>query len=308
MKQLGLFFVLVFLGCYPVEIYAQKELSEPDRLTFETAFFEALQQKAIENYDKAISALEVCQSIDSTNVSVQFELSKNFFWLKNYFEAKQILSKALNKEPQNIWLLEHAKNIAIAQNNYTEALVYQQKIVAINPTKKIGLLNLYLALNDKPKVSELLAVLEKEQGLNSRLKQIKNALLKPTISKKDGVETETLLSLEDLKSAYNANKDFQILKKILILESDQKDYKNLLEDATNGLELFPSQTSLYLFAAQAGNALKMYKTALEHLDNGIDFVIDKQTQKEYYLAYSVSYNGLNKQQKAAYYKKRAEQL
>ncbi|MCF6213918.1 MAG: hypothetical protein L3J45_07835 [Flavobacteriaceae bacterium] len=308
MKYLSLFFILLFLGFHPLEINAQKKLSEPERLAFEAAFFEALQQKAIENYDKAILALEICQAIDSTNISVQFEFSKNFFWLKNYFEAKQIINKALKKEPQNIWLLAHAKNIAVAQGNYSEALAYQLKIAAINPTKKIGLLNLYLALNKKQKARDLIATLEKEQGLNSRLKKLKRALVEPLVKKKKNVKKEVGLSLEELKSTYNSNKDFKILRSILEIELEQTNYKNLLDDAIDGLELFPSQTSLYLFAARASNALKMYKKALEHLDNGIDFVIDKPTQKKYYLAYSVSYNGLNNKQKASYYKKLAAQL
>jgi len=308
MTRKGLFLLFFILGLYPTMGSAQKELSEPDRLKFESAFFEALKQKAIGNYDKAIEALEVCQNLDSTEISVQFEMSKNYFWLKNYFAAKQILGKALTAEPKNIWLLEQAKNIAVAQQNYKEAIAYQNKIIALNPLKKRGLLNLYLASNDKQKALDLLAVLEKEQGLNSRLKKVKKTLLYHNAPKPVRKTNNTGKSLAALKSAYNTTQEFTLLKSILALELQQNDFENLLNDATAGLDLFPSQVILYLYAAQANNALKNYKAALSHLDNGIDFVIDKPTRKKYYLAYSNSYAGLNNAQKAAYYKKKAQEL
>jgi len=303
------FFAVLFIVAFmPVISHAQKDLSEPDKLKFETSFFEALKQKAIGNYDKAIEALEICQSLDSTEMSVQFELSKNYYWLKKYFESKQTLSKALKKEPQNIWLLEQAKNIAVAQGNYPEAIAYQKEIVAINPFKKTGLINLYLANKEKDKVLNLINVIEKEQGLNSSLKRLKKALQNnPKPIEKPKTITQNA-SLSELKSQYKSNGNFNILKQILKIEVLQKDYNSLLNDATEALDLFPSQTILYLYAAQANNTLKNYKAALSHLDNGIDFVIDKPTRKKYYLAYAKSYTGLDNTQKATYYKKMAAQL
>lgn len=305
----GVFFMLLFfIGFYPTITHAQKDLSEPDKLKFESAFFEALKQKAIGNYDKAIEALELCQTLDSTNVSVQFELSKNYFWLKQYFESKQTLAKALKKEPQNIWLLEQAKNIAVAQGSYPEAIAYQKDIIAINPFKKTGLINLYLANKEKDKVLNLINVIEKEQGLNSSLKRLKKVLQNnPKPIEKPKTITQNA-SLSELKSQYKSNGNFNILKQILKIEVQQKDYNSLLNDTTEALDLFPSQSILYLYAAQANNALKNYKAALSHLDNGIDFVIDKPTRKKYYLAYAKSHTGLNNTQKATYYKKMAEQL
>ncbi len=302
------FTVFLFVVFIPELSHAQKELSEPDKLKFESAFFEALKQKAIGNYDKAIAALEICQSLDSTQVSVQFELSKNYFWLKKYFESEQTLAKALKKEPKNMWLLEQAKNIAVAQGNYPKAIAYQKEIIAINPFKKTGLINLYLANHEKNKVRDLIAVIEKEQGLNTSLKRLKKALQNNSrpVEKPKPISKNT--SLSALKEQYKATGNYKILKQILKLETQQKDYNSLLNDATEALDLFPSQAVLYLYAAQAGNALNKYKVALSHLDNGIDFVIDNATRKKYYLAYIKSYKGLNNMQKVNYYKKRLNQL
>lgn len=308
MRKIVLFVFLLFVGFYPIRILAQKELPEADKLNFETAFFEALKQKAIGNFDKAIEALDFCYTLDSANVAVLFERSKNFFWQKNYFEAKQNLNKALLLEPKNIWLLEHAKDIAVAEKNYSDAIAFQKKIIAINPLKKIALLVLYIDNHDKKNALDLLAILKKEQGFSKQLKTIESQLLEPKIEPINQITDSNKSDLESLKSAYQKSQNYDLLKQILALESVQKNYELLVEDTTNALEIFPSQALLYLYAAEANNALKNYQTALEHLENGIDFAIDKLMKKKYYLAYFESYNGLNNTQKANEYKKRASQL
>jgi len=308
MKKLVSFLFIIYLGIYPQINYAQKKLSETDQLNFQSAFFEALKQKAIGNYDKAIEALEFCKNLDSTNVSVLFELSKNFFWQKKYFEAKQNLNNALKIAPQNIWLLEQAKNIEVAQQNYDEAIEIQKKIVAINPLKKIGLLNLYIADNKKNKAIELINSIEKKEGLSNRLKKIRQQILKQVKPKIAEVKPNMPSGLTALKKIYKKSNDFKILKQILLLETAQKNFSLLNHDATEALEIFPSQAILYLYAAKANIGLKKYKIALNYLNMGIDFVIDNRTKKNYYLAFANSYFGLKNIQKVNTYKKKASQL
>jgi uncharacterized protein YqgQ len=47
---------------------------------FQDAFYESLLQKGIENYDKAIVALEKCLVSQPNNATIYFELGKNI-WL-----------------------------------------------------------------------------------------------------------------------------------------------------------------------------------------------------------------------------------
>jgi len=308
MKKIVILLFVILLGIYPQKNNAQKKLSETDQLKFQSAFFDALKQKAIGNYDKAVEALEFCNNLDSTNVAVLFELSKNFLWQKKYFESKQNLNKALKIAPQNIWLLEQAKNIAVAQKNYGYAIKIQKKIEIINPSKIIGLLNLYIADDDKNSALKLIDIIKKKQGLNSRLIKIKQQLLKQSKPKTNYNKTVTPSGLTALKKAYQKNGDFNILKQILFLEDKQNKFTILNNDATKALEIFPSQAILYLYAAKANIGLKKYNTALNYLNNGIDFVIDNTTKKNYYLAYANSYLGLKNIQKANAYKKSASQL
>jgi len=74
--------------------------NEQKELDFQNFFFEALQQKAIGNFDKAITALENCQSIKNNDPSVEFEFAKNYFELDQYYEAEIYIKKALEKVPK----------------------------------------------------------------------------------------------------------------------------------------------------------------------------------------------------------------
>ena len=46
---------------------------------FQTAFFEAIKQKGIENYGKAIDLLETCNTQHPNNAAINFELGKNYY-------------------------------------------------------------------------------------------------------------------------------------------------------------------------------------------------------------------------------------
>jgi len=101
-----LFVTLLLIGFYPKQSLAQKNLSEPDRLKFESSFFEALKQKGIENYDRAIKALLKCIALDDSESVLYYELGKNYIQLKNFGAAEDALKKAIAKEPENEWYLD----------------------------------------------------------------------------------------------------------------------------------------------------------------------------------------------------------
>ena len=87
-KKITHIIILTGILIIPVFSFSQEDVAsreekviEQESINFQTFFFEALQQKAIENYDKAIFALEACNNIDSKNVAVLYELSKNYVFL-----------------------------------------------------------------------------------------------------------------------------------------------------------------------------------------------------------------------------------
>jgi len=74
----------------PLALLAQTEPKDTLALAenkFEDSFYESLKQKGMENYDKAIESLEKCQTLQTDNAVVYFELGKNYLALKKYKEA-----------------------------------------------------------------------------------------------------------------------------------------------------------------------------------------------------------------------------
>ena len=91
MKKLGMYCLLFGMFIMPHFLVAQDEQNDVVVLDdgFHDLFFEALLQKGIENYDKAIETLDKCKNIQPDNAVTYFELGKNYlaqkvirFWVK----------------------------------------------------------------------------------------------------------------------------------------------------------------------------------------------------------------------------------
>ncbi len=74
---------------------------------FQQNYFEALQQKGIENYERAIQVLLECKRLEPKNAAVYFELGKNYLKLENYFMAEESLIKANELHPNDQWILDY---------------------------------------------------------------------------------------------------------------------------------------------------------------------------------------------------------
>jgi len=76
--------------------------------SFQENFFEALKQKGIENYDKAVNLLLECKLIDANNHVVDHELAKVYLVDEQYISAQDYALSALLAEPTNLWYLDTA--------------------------------------------------------------------------------------------------------------------------------------------------------------------------------------------------------
>ena len=121
-KIIRLFLVLFIV---PMLAVAQVNFNKPpdDDLgnvedEFQECFFEALKQKGIENYDRAIDALQKCLNLNSKFPVIYFELGKNYNKLKNFGAAEDNLKKAISMQPDNEWFLDELYDVY-----YQQALV-----------------------------------------------------------------------------------------------------------------------------------------------------------------------------------------
>ena len=295
-------------------ISGKKDLSKEEKyLEFQTHFFEALKQKAISNYGKAIESLEQCYLIDSTSLAVEFELSKNYLALKNYFEAEIFINKALEKDPKNVYLLDYKVLIYKQQRNFSEAIKTQKQLIEISPKYTEDLVLLYLQNNEYENAQKLIIEVEKNALSSTKIVGYKNYLesrLTPTDSLTEvGTAPIENTSLSNLKRQYNTNKEYKILQKILIYESENELYEMLFSDSKSGLEVYPSQPFLYHMNGWALNKLAKYNEAIAVLTIGIDFVIENiALEADFYEQLSMSYEGLNNKTEALKYMQKANQL
>lgn len=305
---------------YSLSLIAQNDvvsneemLIEQQNINFQTFFFEALQQKSIGNYDKAVFALEACNDIDKNNVAVLFELSKNYAALIKYTEAEYYVLKGLEIEPLNIYMLRHLKEIKTKQNDYLGAIKVQKRIAEQNPEEEGDLVILYIKSGDIENATELLRKLDEQDKLPKGLEGLKESLIQ-----EDGpmepvsepiIEDSPKRQVDRLKEAYTLNKEYSSLEALLNRQYKTKQFLDLLKDSEEGLSLFPAQPFLYLMNGRALNSLRRYEDAMNILEEGLDYIIeDNDLKASFYKELSLSYKAMGDNKKASEYYKQAMEL
>jgi tetratricopeptide (TPR) repeat protein len=296
-----LFFLISFNSFTQDSIPEAKDFTEENELKFQKFFFEALSQKSIGNYQKAIENLESCNQIVPNNGTVFFEFSKNYLALNNTLLAKEYIQRALEKEVENIWMQKHLVAVFVKENNFLEAIKVQQKIVILNSNESGFLVRLYLQNSDYKNALILMNSLENEHLLSSKLKEIKDSLeqRKTTIFKEKRAS-------EDIFKKFETDKSYPVLKQILEVSKDTLD--QLIKYSTEGILLFPAQPFVYLINGKALNTKKEYKIALQILKNGLDFVFEDAMEVNFYKEISISYTGLGNEVAAEKYKEKIKRL
>ena len=103
--------------------------------------------------------------------------------------------------------------------------------------------------------------------------------------------------------------NFDVVKNVILLQINQKQYKEVIELAKTILETYPSQPIFYLANGVAFNHLNRPKDAIDTLELGIDYVIDnKQMEADFYKQLSTAYRMTNNITKSKAFAKKAEQL
>lgn len=285
---------------------------EKEYLTFKKSFLEAIKQKGIENYNKALESLAICETIYPENTALLFEQAKNSFKLKQYNEAQYYCNNALAFEPTNFWFLSLSRDIHEKERNYTEATLIQEELYRQKQSEASGLLKFYYLTKNKEKGKQLLVEIEKNVIPIPSISFYKKYFFK-TNEEENRTEVKKMISEEkslvSLRKEFIKNKDFKILQNILKKEHQAKLYKKLLEDSNLGLDLFPAQAQVYLYKGFALNRLIKHKEAVAVLETGLDFVFDNtKLSKQFYTALINAYQALNNSKKLNYYKNMAQKL
>ena len=180
MKYSSLLLTLfLVLQCNSALLWAQTEPEdikvETDK--FEDLFYESLLQKGIENYDKAITALDKANKFKPNDATVNYELGKNYLALKDYKNAYNYFENATKIDPKNKWFWIGMYDVSYETKNFTQGITVINKLIEFDPKYKEDLTSLYMGTNQFEKALVLIQELDETYGKTDRRELYKIQIL-----------------------------------------------------------------------------------------------------------------------------------
>ena len=179
MKKVSFIVILFVLLSNSALLLAQTE-PEDIKLSsdkFQDYFYESLKQKGIENYDKAIVALEQCLKIEPESATIHFELGKNYLALKDYKNAYGSFEHATQIDPTNKWFWVGMYDVNYETKDYDKAIKTITKLITFDAKFKEDLTSLYMSTSQFDKALELINELNETWGKSDRRESYKMQIL-----------------------------------------------------------------------------------------------------------------------------------
>lgn len=300
MNKIGTFFLLMigFL-LTPITSHAQNELFEEEEsaeLTmeaytdeFQEKFFEALKQKGIENYDRAINLLLECKAMGLDYAIVDYELAKAYLASKNYVKAQEHALATLRKRPQDYWVLHTTLGILASQGLHL--LDIKQQLPISNMDLKKNAVLIYYQQQRYEAAMEVLKEMEKSSFSTEFTQKIEDSL--HTTEQEDVEEVIVPTKEENPMDRY-----FRLLQDLLSKEN----YTELQAQSLEAMEHFPVQPYFYYTYGVALHKNGSHKEAISILESGLDFILDDEgLSKKIYQELASAHTALGNSSKANMY-------
>ncbi len=193
----------------------------------ENNFYEAVKQRGIENYDKAIVSIQKCIEKEPKNAAFQYELGKNYLSLKNYVDAESAFKKAVELDNKQRWYWNGLYDVYYQTKDYQKSIPIVEKLIEFDPNMKEDLVSLFMNTNQHGKALDLLKDMESKSKLTSTMEfyklkiQESNTYSKPqkeqleeAIKKNPKVE-QNYIDLIVLYTSFNQeDKAFEVAKQL----------------------------------------------------------------------------------------------
>ena len=272
-KNYFLALILAVSLCSANPVWSQTEPEDIAAVTddFQDAFYESLKQKGIENYDKAVIALEKCLKMQPENAVVHFELGKNYLLQKDYKNAYHSFEKATQIDPKNQWYWVGMYDVCYETRDYAQAIVIVNKLIEFKKEYKEDLTSLYMNTQQFDKALDLINELNDNVGKTELRDNYKAQILKD--SKYQGPEKSNLL--EQIKKHPKEESNYIAL---IYLYSESNQEEKAMEIAKKLEEQIPTsdwaQVSLFKFSLNNNDGEKAVKSmnavfASQKIDNKI---------------------------------------
>ncbi|NDV42178.1 tetratricopeptide repeat protein [Flagellimonas sediminis] len=268
------------------EVYLEEYTDE-----FQENFFEALKQKGIQNYDRAIDLFLKCKQLDPNDDVVDYELSKAYLLDKKFVQAQEYAIEALLAEPSDYWYLDNLVSVLEQQESPLETIKAQIPYE-----------------NQKLKENLALCYFKRKQYADAQkiLKELNNSPLVLELGQKinDSIQGEKEKTAVPVVQQEERNTDDPVAKLRTQLEKllAASDYKNALTVSKEALDTYPLQPYFYFAYGTALNNTSNANKAIEVLESGLDYLLeDGPLQNNMYRELSKAYTQIGNTQKANEY-------
>lgn len=259
---------------------------------FQEKFFEALKQKGIQNYDRAINVLLECKLLKADNNTINHELAKTYFLDKQYIAAQQYAVEALVVEPSNYWHLDTLISILEKQSNTIETL--KSTIPFKDPKLQENLASIYFKRRKYKDASEV-------------LKRMPTSNFKEQLSLKidDYINTKKEQAKAKSSSFQVSNNNEPTPKGLELNLKNQiklEQYRIVEMKAKDAVEAYPLQPFFYYAYGLSLYKNNKNKQAIEVLESSLDYLFDDiSLANKIYTTLSEAYTKANNISKANLY-------
>ena len=303
--KIKLSILILFLGLVliPCISFAQEEIPEIDveesaevfleeySDDFQENFFEALKQKGIENYDKAINLLLECKQLQPNNIVVDHELAKAYLADGQPISGQEYAITSVNSEPGNLWYLDTLVELVQKQGNSIDRL--KSRIPFSNNKLQENLALIYFKQRKYEKALEVLEPVDASTFSEDLESKIKDSIKKEEASSQKVEFTAVNSGPTDPTQAYKSRIDG-----LIRINSVQQ----LLSISEEALDSYPSQPYFYYAQGYALNKNGKHREAIEILEAGIDYLLnDVSLANKMYTQLADAYTALNNSAKANMY-------
>ncbi len=267
------------------EVYLEEYTDE-----FQENFFEALKQKGIQNYDRAVDLFLKCKQLEPNNSVVDYELAKAYMLDKKYVQAQDYAIEALLSEPTDYWYLDNLLTILDKQGSPIESI--KQQIPYDN--KKLQQ-NMAVSLFKMKKYGDASKVLDDLE--NSQLKSDLTRKINDSVKKDKQPEIVPIVERE-----VDSDDPVAQLKARMEQLIAASDFKKLLNDSQDALDSYPLQPYFYYAFGTALNNTGNPNKGIEVLESGLDYLLDDDSlRNKIYRQLSEGYSKIGNPQKANEY-------
>lgn len=303
--------ILLSVGFASVTMFAYAQETNADvsyevnEDAFQESFYESLKQKGIENYDKAITALLTCKSLEPDNVLVDYEIGLNYMYQHKYVEAQPYLEKAITEEPINKWYLDALLSCYKNQQQTEKAIEVATQLAQKNTSYALVVADLYFDERNYKKAIEVLDELEAKGLYKAEVAQRKSkAVMLNNITNLANTYAEETPVSEEKSLANNPIEDY---KKQILKQQSQTNYKEMLAVSSEALDNYPTQPEFYYLKGVALNKLQNFELATEVLEEGLGYLLDDATlENNIYKELVFAYKGANNLDKAKQYQQKID--